>query len=464
MPALEMAQETGKLIRWLKREGDAVAKGEPVMEVETDKVTVEIEATDSGTLGGVSAREGDEIQVGRTVAWILAPGESAPSTSASPMARASTAPTATGRTSPIVTASPVARRIAEEHGIDLAAVKPSGGRVEKADVLAYIDQQTVKVAASQMTQEILVTRLSPASPKARRLAIEHGIDLARVSGSGSQGAVLAADVEAITDSISTRPSLTEFAPGGLSNPPFNADGFGNPSGAGDDSPTGVESLSNAWHVMAERVTASWTTVPHFYLMREVDAHGLVEMRARITPAVEKRTGLKPTYTDLLVKLVAVALRDHLRLNASWIEGEIRLNSEINIGLATAIADGLIVPVIQRADQLSVGEIAAQRHDLVTRANDNKLRPVDVGGGTFTITNLGMYNVDVFNAIINAPQAAILAVGRIADRVMALNGQPVVRPMVTLSLACDHRVVDGARGAKFLDDLANLMEEPWGVLA
>jgi pyruvate dehydrogenase E2 component (dihydrolipoamide acetyltransferase) len=224
------------------------------------------------------------------------------------------------------------------------------------------------------------------------------------------------------------------------------------------------SPSNVWRVMAERMTTSWTSVPHFYLRREVAAQGLVELRARITAAVQKRSGLKPTYTDFLVKLVAVALRDHPRLNASWVDGTIRLNDEINVGLATAIEDGLIVPVIHHADQLSISEIAAQRNDLVTRANDNKLRPGDIAGGTFTLTNLGMYNIDAFNAIVNTPQAAILAVGRVADRVVPLNGQPAVRPMMTLTLSCDHRVADGARAAKYLDDLANWIEEPWRLLA
>ncbi len=216
--------------------------------------------------------------------------------------------------------------------------------------------------------------------------------------------------------------------------------------------------------MAERVTSSWMTVPHFYLMREVSARGLVDMRARITPAVEKRSGLKPTYTDLLVKLVATALLDHARLNAGWIDGGIRLNREINVGIATAIEDGLIVPIIHRADELGISEIARQRNDLATRAHEHRLRPDDIAGGTFTLTNLGMYNVDVFNAIVNSPQAASLAVGRIADRVVALNGKPAVRPTMMVSLSCDHRVADGARAAKFLDDLVNLIEEPWRVLA
>jgi pyruvate dehydrogenase E2 component (dihydrolipoamide acetyltransferase) len=226
----------------------------------------------------------------------------------------------------------------------------------------------------------------------------------------------------------------------------------------------VESLGTVWRVMAERMTASWTSVPHFYLTRDVAASGLVELRARITPAVERRSGLKPTYTDLLVKLIAMALRDHPRLNASWAGSGIRRNGDINIGIATAIDEGLIVPVIHNADGLSISEIASKRGELVARASENKLRPADISGGTFTFSNLGMYNVDAFSAIVNPPQAAILAVGRVADRVVPVNGQPAVRPMMIVTLSCDHRVADGARAAKFLDDLSNLMEEPWRLLA
>ncbi|HKZ83272.1 MAG TPA: dihydrolipoamide acetyltransferase family protein, partial [Anaerolineae bacterium] len=289
-----------------------------------------------------------------------------------------------------------------------------------------------------------------ASPKARRLAIECGLDLATLHGSGPGGAVLAADVPTTVPLV---PSVPVPALSEVEGPAVPAP----PSGE-------IESLGTIWRVMAERMTNSWTNVPHFYLMREIVASGLLDMRARILPAVEKRSGVKPTYTDLLVKLVATALRDHPRLNASWVDGGIRLNREINIGIATAIEEGLIVPVIHGAEGKSIGEIAARRNDLVMRANENKLRPNDIAGGTFTITNLGMYNVDVFNAIINPPQAAILAVGRITDRVVAVNGQPAVRPTMIVTLSCDHRVVDGARAAKFLDDLANLIEEPWGLLA
>ncbi len=445
MPALEMAQETGKLVRWFKRDGDAVIKGEPIMEIETDKVTVEIEASASGVLGGTRAREGDTVPVGQTIAWILAPGESLPAGASVAESTATgrsrggdgSAPSMSSRVSD-VNVSPVARRIAEEHGIDVSLVKPNGGRVEKADVLAYLQDRPQGPQAETMARAVragatLPSRLIPASPKARRLAAERGINLATLRGFGPGGAVLAADVPV---------ALAESA-----------------ASAGE-----VENIGTVWRVMAERMTVSWTSVPHFYLMREVLANGMAEMRARITSAIEKRTGVKPTYTDLLVKSVAVALRDHPRLNASWADGDIQLNREINIGIATAIEDGLIVPIIHNADIATLSEIAVKRTDLVARANASKLRPADIAGGTFTITNLGMYHVDAFNAIVNAPQAAILAVGRIADRVVPVDGQPAVRPMMILTLSCDHRVVDGARAAKFLDDLANLIEEPWGLLA
>ncbi len=424
MPALEMAQETGKILRWLKTEGASISKGEPIMEIETDKVTVEIESPGSGILANITAREGAVVPVGQTIAWLVAPGESAPSIAPAIQS---------GRTMPKpveINASPVARKIAEEHGIDLARVKPGGGRIEKADVMAYLALTPSPSPVRKIGGQERGAK-TPASPKARRLATERGVDITILQGTGPDGAVIAADIPAPT------PTFPRFA---------------------------GEGVSTVWRVMAERMTTSWTTVPHFFLTRDVDAGALVEMRARLAPIIEKRNGAKLTYTDLLIKIIAVILRDHPRVNASWRDNTIRLSDAINVGLAIAIEDGLIVPVIHHADEKNLGEIATRRQDLVERANAGKLKPADITGGTFTLTNLGMYNVDAFNAIINAPQAAILAAGRIAERVVAVKRQAVVRPMMTLTLSLDHRVVDGARGAKFLDDLANLIEEPWGLLA
>ena len=403
MPALELAQETGKVVKWLKRPGDTVRKGEPILE---------IEAPAAGTLRDVTAQEGDVVPVGTTIALIFAAGETGGSTAA---------PAPPG----VVKASPLARKLAEQHGVDIARITTASGRVEKADVLAYVEGQKAGNGAAAPV------RIAAASPKARRLAAERGVDLRVVRGSGPSGAVLAADVPAAA--ATARPAAAS------------------PAAAG---------VSNVWRIMAERMTASWTTAPHFYLVREVNVSRLVTWRERAS----KQTAVRITYTDLLVRLVAATLAQHPRVNASWKDGTIVQHTDINIGLAVAIDDGLVVPVLHHADRLSLAEIAARREDLVTRAQAGKLRPADIQGGGFTISNLGMYGVDAFNAIVNPPQAAILAVGRIADRVVALDGQPAVQPIMVLTLSCDHRALDGARGAQFVGALADVVEEPLTLLS
>ena len=370
MPALELAQETGKVLHWLKAPGDLVRKGESIVEIETDKVTVEIEAPASGILSDVTARAGDVVPVGQAIALIVAPGEAA---------------------------SPLARKVTEQ------------------------EHSTAAVPAA---------RLAAASPKARRLAAERGRDVSALRGSGPGGAVLAADV-ATAKLPEVPPARSVEAPG----------------------------VSTVWRIMAERMTASWTTAPHFYLVREVNVSRLVSWLEK----ARKQTGAHVTYTDLLVKLIAATISQHPAVNASWKDGAIVRNADINIGLAVAIDDGLVVPVLHRADTLSLAELATRREDLVSRAQAGKLRPPDIQGGGFTISNLGMYGVDAFNAIVNPPQAAILAVGRIADRIVALNGQPAVQPTMVLTLSCDHRALDGARGAQFLGALAELIEEPLALL-
>ena len=405
MPALELAQETGKVVKWLKAPGDRVIKGESIVEIETDKVTVEIEAPAAGVLRDVTAKAGDVVPVGQTIALIFAPGEAAVP---SPPAAAAAVKT-----------SLLARKIAEQHGVDLSQVRTASGKIEKADVLAYVESQ-----AQVMSQKADggAARLIAASPKARRLASERGVDITMLRGSGPGGAVLAADV-----AVAERPAAA--------------------------------GISTVWRIMAERMTASWTTAPHFYLVREVNVSRLVSWRER----AGKRTGARITYTDLLVKLVAATLSQHPGVNASWKDGAIVRNADINIGLAVAIDDGLVVPVLHKADTLGLADIAARREDLVSRAQAGKLRPADIQGGGFTISNLGMFGIDAFNAIVNPPQAAIVAVGRIADRVVALNGQPAVQPTMVLTLSCDHRALDGARAAQFLGALADLIEEPLALL-
>src|SRR6266853_788798 len=393
MPALEMAQETGKLISWLKKEGESVAKGEPLLEIETDKAVMEIESPGDGVLAGVKIEAGAEVLVGRTIAWIVRPGEVAP---------------------------------ADEVAID------SGRKATSPPVLAAAATSAV-ASASQPSTLAPSTQPVKISPKARRLASERGVNLADVRGSGSGGEILASDILAAAES--------KAAP----------------------SPAAVDTGSPISRLMAERTTQSWTTVPHFFVTREVDAGALNEARQKLGPEIEKSHGLKLTHTDLLVALVARVLLKHPRVNASWTGEGVRTNPGINIGIAMAVDDGVVAPVIHNAHKAELGEIAVQRRDLTERARSCKLRPADIAGGTFTISNLGMFGVDAFTAIIIPPQAAILAVGRIADRVVPVgagpDARPGVRPMMTLTLSSDHRVVDGARAAEFLRDLVAAIGDP-----
>lgn len=389
MPALEMAQDTGKLVSWRKKEGERVTKGEILLEVETDKAVVEVEALADGVLGGVRAQPGDVIPVGQTIAWLLAPGESAPATDAA--SKAST-----------VEAAPAAAASGSAPGAQPSRAAAPAGAVR-------------------------------ISPKARRLAKEHNVDVTTLRGSGPEGEILAADILA-----AARLSGTASAP---------------PAAATE----AEEKLSAVGRLMAERTAQSWTTVPHFFLTREFDATELVQARAQLATDTETSHGVRATHTDLLVAQVARALLKHPRLNATWTGSGIRANREINIALAVAVEDGVVTVVICNAAKLGVGEIAVVRRDLTERARVNRLRPEDISGATFTISNLGMRHVDSFTAIIVPPQAAILAVSAIKDRVIAVDRHPAVRPVMSMTLSSDHRVVDGARAAAFLDDLVGLLE-------
>ena len=381
MPALEMAQETGKLISWLKQEGETVAKGEPLLEIETDKAVMEIESPGEGILAAVKAQAGAEVPVGQTIAWIVRPGETPP---------ADETPVASGRkTSAAASAS-------------------------------------ARVSATPSTQPAAADIRT--SPKARRLAAERGVDLSQVRGSGPGGEILASDVLAAAESRASAAPV-------------------------------VDSSSPISRLMAERTTQSWTTVPHFFVVREVDAVALNEARQKLAPAIETSRAVKLTVTDLLVALVARVLLKHPRMNASWTAEGVRRHADVNLGIAMAVNDGVVAPVIHNAHKANLGEIAVQRRDLTERARAGKLRPQDVAAATFTISNLGMFGVDAFSAIIMPPQAAILAVGRIADRVVPVEGSPGIRPMMTLTLSSDHRVVDGARAAEFLRDIAEAIGNP-----
>jgi pyruvate dehydrogenase E2 component (dihydrolipoamide acetyltransferase) len=391
MPALELAQETGKILSWIKKEGDSITKGEPLVEIETDKITFEVEAPGDGVLAGVRSHEGEDVPVGKTIAWIVAPGEPPP-------AEAETA------------AAMVEQ--ARHAGEQPRATEPTPAGPAAA----------APRTAAEVTLKV--------SPKARRLAKELGVDLSKVRGTGPDGAITGEDVEAAAPS-SVAPAV---------------------SAAGSPAVQAAASLSAIARLMAERTTQSWVTTPHFFLVREVHAGALVEARDRLG----KET---VTHTDLLIALTARVLAKHPKMNASWNGQSIHFNPSVNISVAMAVTDGVVGAVIHDAGTTPLTDIAAQRRELTDRARSGKLRPQDVSGGTFTISNLGMYGIDAFNAIITPPQAAVLAVGRIADRVVPVDGQPAIRAMLTMSLSSDHRVVDGAQAALFLSDLADAIREP-----
>ncbi|HVB52933.1 MAG TPA: dihydrolipoamide acetyltransferase family protein [Candidatus Acidoferrales bacterium] len=391
MPAMGMSQDVGKLVCWRKKQGEEIVKGEPLMDVETDKAVVEVESPASGLIGRLLIQQGDSVPVGEVIGHILAPGEEPAALAVNSVAasRSPVAPAIPSRPAPVATAGPA----------------------DAASEVASLD----RVAAS---------------PKARRLAAEKGLDLGSVRGRGPDGAVLAVDLElAATAAVPTPP------------------------------PSPVDTGSRVWRLMAERTTASWTTAPHFFLTREVDAGRLIAWRSVI-----KRTGLDVTYSDLLVYLVAEALRQHPAMNSTWREGQGVRHREISVCLAMAVDNGLVAPVIAFSAKPTLASVVQARARLVEKARAGRLQPSDLEGGTFTISNLGMYGVDSFHAVLNGSQAGILAVGRIVDAVVAVEGRIELRPRIALSLSCDHRLVDGARAARFLETLAALVEEPLALFA
>jgi pyruvate dehydrogenase E2 component (dihydrolipoamide acetyltransferase) len=384
MPALEMAQENGKLLAWRKKEGERVQKGEPLLEIETDKAVVEVESPGDGLLAGVTAQVGAVVPVGETIAWLVAPGEKPPAKTAS------TAPAARASSSS-----------------------------QRTSAISHVAEHAV-ASAPQI------------SPKARRLAKELGVDIGGIRGTGPGGVISTEDVQAFADSRQT---------------------------GGAAGPAASETLSQVARLMAERTAQSWTSVPHFFLVRDVDAGALLDVQKKLDAEAGKVQGARVTLTDLLIALVARTLAKHPQMNSSWTGEGIRRNPDINISLAIAVKDGVVGAVIHTANTLKIPEISAQRLDLSERARAGRLRPADISAGTFTLSNLGMFKVDAFSAIITSPQAAVLAIGAVGDRVVAVNGQPSVRPMMTMTLSSDHRVVDGARAAAFLGELADAIGQP-----
>jgi pyruvate dehydrogenase E2 component (dihydrolipoamide acetyltransferase) len=385
--------EAGTIVKWLKAEGDAVAKGEPLYELDTDKVTQEVEAEADGVLLKIAVSEG-EVPVGETIAFIGKEGEEAPASAEKP-------------------AEAPQREPEREEGRAAAA------EVARAQPAPSASSTNGRVKAS---------------PLARRIARERGIDLAALSGSGPDGRIIAEDVERAQAQPSAPAPVAAVAP----------------SGEVTSTP-----LSNVRKTIARRLTEAWT-VPAFQLTVDIDmtrAQELVQKQRELNPDV------RITVTDVLTKISAQALMRHRDMNVQFTGDALLAFPNANVGIAVAAPQGLVVPVVHNAEQLSIAQIAQVRGDLVSRARDNKLKTDDLEGGTFTISNLGMYDVDVFTAVLNPPQASIVAVGQTRDMVVPRDGELHVLPIMTMTLTCDHRAVDGATGAEFLKTLKAMLQDP-----
>ena len=420
LPRLGQGMESGTVVRWLKQEGDQVEKGEALYEVDTEKVTQEVEAEASGVLLKISVQEG-EVPVGQTVAVIGEEGEQVAETEA-PTEEPEVAEPEAAAEEPVVDETP----------------KEEGSRGPARDE----EREEGREASRRMTEQITEIREPQrdgrvkASPLARRIARERGIDLAQVRGTGPEGRIVAEDVERaeVAPAAATTPAAPAAAPGEVE----------------------VEQLTSIRKTIARRLTEAWQA-PVFQISMSADMTRSLELRAKLVELADE--GAKPTISDVLTKVCASALMRHRRLNAQFVGEEVHLYPTADVGMAVATDRGLVVPVTRGAERLSIAEIAAQRVQLVDRARSGKLQQADLEGGTFTISNLGMFGVEHFIAVLNPPQVAILAVGAIEETPVVRDGEVVVRPLMSLTLTCDHRAVDGAVAAEFLATVRSMLEEP-----
>ena len=432
LPKVDMDQETGTIVEWTKKKGEQVKEGEIILVIETDKVAVDVESPGSGILDGISAGAGDVLPIGTVIGYLLAEGEELPQAKAAApqetAAKVAAAPAATAKPSALP-ATPVAQNMAAAHGIDLATIAPAGNgqKITKADVEAKL----AEVESPAVEGKVY------AAPAARRVARENQADLAAVRGSGPNGRIQSDDV------------LTYLAQ--LSQPEL-------PVAAAKESQ--VVPLVGIRRTIAERMTANYQNVPHIKFTARVMMDGFADARNKLNALAKKSDEQKISATAMFVKLVAVTLGRHPYLNSSLNGDEILLHQDINIGVAVALENGLIVPVVKNADRKGLAEIAVEISDLVVRARAGKLASADVKGGTFTISNLGPFGIEQFDAIINAPEAAILALGATQrEAIPDEDGQIVSRPVMRMTLSADHRIVDGAVAAQFVADLKTVFEDP-----
>jgi pyruvate dehydrogenase E2 component (dihydrolipoamide acetyltransferase) len=429
LPRLGQGMESGTIVRWLKSEGDQVEKGEPLYELDTEKVTQEVEADASGVLLKILVQEG-EVPVGKPVAVIGEEGEEVSAEADDSAKEAAESEEAEAEQEGAG---------AEQEGAEQSAEKPAEApkrepeRERGREASAEDGQVTEPVAEPEVSKRRDGGRVK-ASPLARRLAKERGIQLSSLQGTGPEGRIVAEDVE-----------RAAAAP---------------KSGAAEAPPsTEVEvvALNSMRKTIARRMTEAWET-PHFQIAMTADMRASIRLREKLVERTA-RGEPRPTYSDILTKACAVALMRHRDMNAHFAGNEVHLFPTANIGIAVAVPHGLVVPVITNCERKSIPELAAARADLVSRTREGKLKQAHLEDGTFTISNLGMYGVDRFVAVLNPPQAGILAVGAIQERAVVEEGEVVVRPIMELTLSCDHRSVDGATASQFLADVKSFLEEP-----
>lgn len=443
MPKLSSTMEVGTLLQWFKEEGDSVEMGEPLFEIMTDKINIEVESYEEGVLLKKYFNVDDEVEVNACIGYI---GEAGENVSDSPPANsgesdseeivqkevsdeghkqtASADSDAEENKDGKVRATPAARRVSRENDISLSAISGSGpnGRVHQQDVEAAIAEGVIAV-----------------TPLAEKMAADHGIDLDQVNGTGAHGKIEKQDVLSYLESADEMVEKTESAP-----------------------PERIK-LKGLRKAVADKMVQSVQSIPHVTLTSDVDMTKVTDLRKSLLPVIEKDTGYRLSFTEVIIKATANALLKHPKLNASLIGDEIVMNKEVNIGLAVAVENGLIVPSIKKADQKGLAALTQTSKELGRKARENKLKPDEMRGNTFTISNLGMYAIDAFTPIINGPETAILGVGRIVEKPVVVDGELTACPMMVLSLSFDHRAIDGAPAAAFLTDLKANLENPYSLL-
>lgn len=439
MPKLSSTMEVGTLLQWFKEEGEQVEIGDPLFEIMTDKINIEVDAYDSGVLLKKYYQTDDEVPVNQVIGYIgkeedkvpdQSPGISGSEkdtkkeqTQEEPIETSQVAESSPGDDIGVKKrATPAARKLVRDGNLELSSIEGSGPnkRIQKKDVIAYIEHNKESSVRS--------------TPLARKAAIVENVSISNVEGSGSGGKILKKDVLSAINQVedtANRPKRKKIA--------------------------GIRK------VIADKMTQSAFTAPHVTFTTEIEMTKLKELRNSLLPVIEKQTGLRLSYTDILIKATGEALARHPKINVSIEGNELIEHTHISIGIAVAVPDGLIVPVIKDVTSKGIAELTKDAKDIINRTRANQVRPDEMKGSTFTISNLGMYAIDGFTPIINQPESAILGVGRIQDKPVAIDGVLEIRPMMTLSLSVDHRTIDGAPAAAFLTELKEIIENPYQLL-